>query len=99
MWLPLPAKLGINFADKRRSFGRIVRSRSQATEFLVFRGPLLGFGPRDPMNDYATRRSQTKYICTLLNQPLQQVFHKMGKLVTFLIERATIYFLCLSSQT
>jgi hypothetical protein len=30
---PLSAKVGINFADKRRSLGR-VRSRTQATEFL-----------------------------------------------------------------
>jgi hypothetical protein len=32
---PLPAKVGINFADKRRSLC-IVRLRTKATEFVVF---------------------------------------------------------------
>jgi hypothetical protein len=31
---PLSAEVGINFPDKRRSLGRIVRSRTQATEIL-----------------------------------------------------------------
>jgi hypothetical protein len=37
-WLrdtPLSAKFGTNFADKRRSLGRLVRSRTQVTEFSL----------------------------------------------------------------
>jgi hypothetical protein len=35
------AKVGINFADRRRSLGRIVRLRTEATE-LLFRGKAAG---------------------------------------------------------
>jgi hypothetical protein len=33
-WRPLSAKVGTNFTDRRRSHGRYVRSRIQATELV-----------------------------------------------------------------
>jgi hypothetical protein len=35
MWHPLSSNVGTNLANKRRSLVGIVRSRTQATEFLV----------------------------------------------------------------
>jgi hypothetical protein len=56
---PLSAKIGISFADKRRSLGRIVRSQIQATELFLTHEGLVRTSIRRKLHQrtYPTRRS------------------------------------------